>query len=292
LPAHLERAEVVIEPNEPEEHAGKIKVRIGEDNSERLDVVPATFRVMVTLRPRYAYKDKTIDGVLQARAPNHIVEAGLPTEALLAHVAVSKYADGLPLYRQEASFARQEIEVSRQVMASWMGMVGFELTILHAYMLKQLLKAERLFADETVLPTLSPVNAKVLHNYLWAYVKDDRPFGGDDPPIVVYQFEDGRSGDRPKRHLSGFKGVLQVDGYSSYNQLEKALDANGAILLAGCLAHVRRKFYDLHANNSSAVATQSVNIMAALWQHEDKGTGALARGSGCLPPAARQGHSR
>lgn len=270
LPAHLERIEVVIEPDEPEEHAGKQKVRIGEDRSERLDVVPVTYRVIVTVRPRYAYKDKSIDGVLQAKAPNHIVEAGLPTEALLAHIAVSKYADGLPLYRQEAIFARQNIEVSRQVMASWMGAVGFELTTLHAYMMAQLLKGERLFADETVLPTLSPGNGKVLHNYLWAYVKDDRPFGGGDPPIVVYQFEDGRSGDRPKRHLAGFNGVLQVDGYAAYNQLEKAPDANAGIQLAGCWAHVRRKFYDLHANNSSPVATQTVEIMSTLWHHEDK----------------------
>jgi transposase len=178
-------------------------VRIGEDRSERLDVVPVTYRVIVTVRPRYAYKDKSIDGVLQAKAPSHIVEAGLPTEALLAHIAVAKYADGLPLYRQEAIFARQDIEVSREVMAGWMGAVGFELTTLHAYMMAQLLKGERLFADETVLPTLSPGNGKVLHNYLWAYVKDDRPFGAGDPPIVVYQFEDGRSGDRPKRHLAG-----------------------------------------------------------------------------------------
>ncbi|CAL4867901.1 IS66 family transposase ISRel15 [Asticcacaulis sp. MM231] len=270
LPAHLERVEVVIEPEEPAEHAGKMKVRIGEDRSERLDVLPVTYRVIVTVRPRYAYKDKTIDGVLQARAPNHIVEAGLPTEGLLAHIAVAKYADGLPLYRQEAIFARQDIEVSRQVMASWMGVVGFELTTLHAYMMKQLLKAERLFADETVLPTLSPGNGKVLHNYLWAYVKDDRPFGRGDPPIVVYQFEDGRSGDRPKRHLASFNGVLQVDGYTAYKQLEKAPDVNAGIRLAGCWAHVRRKFYDLHANKSSAVATQTVEIMAALWRHEDE----------------------
>jgi transposase len=108
---HLERVEVVIEPDELPEHVGKQKVLIGEDVSERLDVVPAKFRVIVTRRPKYAFKNE--DGVIQAAAPAHIIEAGIPTEALLAQIAVSKYADGLPLYRQEAIYARDKVELDR-----------------------------------------------------------------------------------------------------------------------------------------------------------------------------------
>lgn len=129
---HLERVEVVIEPDELPEHAGKQKVLIGEDVSERLDVVPAKFRVIVTRRPKYAFKNE--DGVIQAAAPAHIIEAGIPTEALLAQIAVSKYADGLPLYRQEAIYARDKVELDRKLMAQWMGKLGFELDILADYM--------------------------------------------------------------------------------------------------------------------------------------------------------------
>jgi transposase len=151
---HLERIEVVIEPEELPEHAGKQKVLIGEDVSERLDVKPAKFRVIVTRRPKYAFKNE--DGVIQAAAPAHIIEAGIPTEALLAQIAVSKYADGLPLYRQEAIYARDKVELDRKLMAQWMGKLGFELEILADYLFDEIKKGERIFADETTLPTLAP----------------------------------------------------------------------------------------------------------------------------------------
>ncbi len=135
---HLERIEVVIEPEELPEHAGKQKVLIGEDVSERLDVMPAKFRVIVTRRPKYAFKNE--DGVIQAAAPAHIIEAGIPTEALLAQIAVSKYADGLPLYRQEAIYARDKVELDRKLMAQWMGKLGFELEILADYLFDEIKK--------------------------------------------------------------------------------------------------------------------------------------------------------
>ncbi len=129
--AHLERVEQVIEPEVPEDCEGLDRLLIGEDVSERLDVTPAKFRVIVTRRPKYAYRNR--DGVFQAPAPAHIVESGIPTERLLAQIAVSKYADGLPLYRQEAIYARDGVELSRSLMAQWMGKVGFELQPLADY---------------------------------------------------------------------------------------------------------------------------------------------------------------
>jgi transposase len=214
---HLERVEVVIEPDELPEHVGKQKVLIGEDVSERLDVVPAKFRVIVTRRPKYAFKNE--DGVIQALAPAHIIEGGIPTEALLAQIAVSKYADGLPLYRQEAIYARDKVELDRKLMAQWMGKLGFELDILADYILAEIKKAERIFADETTLPTLAPGSGSAQTAWLWAYARDDRPFGGSGPPMVAYRFEDSRAGDRVARHLSGYRGILQVDGYGAYNKL-------------------------------------------------------------------------
>ncbi|CAH2409277.1 transposase [Mesorhizobium escarrei] len=276
--AHLERVEQIIEPEVPEGYEGLDRLLIGEDVSERLDVTPARFRVIVTRRPKYAYRNR--DGVFQAPAPAHIVESGIPTERLLAQIAVSKYADGLPLYRQEAIYARDKVELSRSLMAQWMGKVGFELQPLADYVLERIKQGERVFADETTLPTLAPGTGKVRKAWLWAYARDDRPFGSASPPMVAYRFEDGRGGDCVARHMAGFTGILQVDGYSAYTQLAKAkARSNEAVALAGCWAHLRRRFYELHISGSSQIATQSVTTMAELWSIEEEVRGQV--------PAAR-----
>ena len=265
---HLERIEQVIEPEVPVGCADLDKVLIGEDVSERLDVTAARFRVIVTRRPKYAYRNR--DGVNQAPAPAHIIESGIPTEALLAQIAVSKYADGLPLYRQEAIYARDRVELSRSLMAQWMGKVGFELQPLAEYVLERIKQGERVFADETTLPTLAPGSGKAKRAWLWAYARDDRPFGGTSPPMVAYRFEDSRGGDCVARHMAGFAGILQVDGYAAYIQLAKArAGANETVALAGCWAHLRRRFYELHVNGSSRIATQTVSTMAELWAVEE-----------------------
>lgn len=180
---HLERIEQVIEPEVPPGCEDLEKVLIGEDMSERLDVTAAKFRVLVTRRPKYAYRGR--DGVIQAPAPPHIIESGIPTEALLAQIAVAKYADGLPLYRQEAIYARDKTELSRSLMAQWMGKVGFELQPLADYVLERIKQGERVFADETTLPTLAPGTGKTQKAWLWAYARDDTPFGGTSPPMVL-----------------------------------------------------------------------------------------------------------
>jgi transposase len=277
--AHLERVEIVIEPELPAGCEGLEKVLIGEDVSERLDVTRAKFRVIVTRRPKYAYRNR--DGVIQAPAPPHIIESGIPTEALLAQIAVSKYADGLPLYRQEAIYARDQVELDRSLMAQWMGKVGFELQPLADYVLERIKQGERVFADETTLPTLAPGSGKAQKAWLWAYARDDRPFGGAGPPMVAYRFEDSRSGDCVARHLAGYTGILQVDGYSAYTSLAKTGTGAGneTVTLAGCRAHLRRRFYELHLNGSSRLATQTVTTMATLWKIESDIRG--------LAPAAR-----
>ncbi|WFU41810.1 IS66 family transposase [Bradyrhizobium sp. CB82] len=264
--AHLERVEIVIEPEVPPDCEGLEKVLIGEDVSKRLDVTPAKFRLIVTRRPKYAYR--TRDGVVQTPAPPHLIESGLPTEALLAQIAVAKYADGLPLYRQEAIYARDGVDLDRSLMAQWMGKVGFELQPLADYMLEKIKQGERVFADETTLPTLAPGSGKTQKAWLWAYARDDRPFGGIGPPMVAYRFEDSRSGECVERHLAGFAGILQVDGYAAYNRLARSAGANEGVTLAACFAHVRRRFYELHINESSRLATQTVTTMARLWEIE------------------------
>lgn len=231
LPAHLERIEVVIEPEVSCGTCGSAeRIKIGEDVSERLDVVPAKFRVIVTHRPRYACT-ACREGMAQAPAPAHLIEAGIPTEALLAHIAVAKYADGLPLYRQEAIFGRDRIELSRHLMAGWMGRIGFHLEPLADRVFEHIRAGERIFADETTLPTLEPGAGKAKIAWLWAYVRDDRSFGGTGPPMVAYRFEDSRGGDCPSHHLAGFAGLLQSDGYAAYKRL--------------CRSTPRRRSHDL-----------------------------------------------
>ncbi|OWZ88810.1 IS66 family transposase [Sinorhizobium sp. LM21] len=269
--AHLERIEEVIEPEISAGCEGLAKVLIGEDRSERLDVVPPKFRVIVTRRPKYAFRGS--DGVVQALAPAHIIEGGLPTERLLAYIAVSKYADGLPLYRQEAIYLRDGVEISRSLMAQWMGHLGFELQMLADYILERVKEGERIFADETTLPTLAPGSGKTTKAWLWAYARDDRPYGGTSPPMVAYRFEDSRGADCVTRHLSGFTGILQVDGYSAYTSLAKTrakTGSNETVQLAGCWAHLRRKFYDLHISGVSQAATDTVLAMTELWRIEDE----------------------
>lgn len=263
---HLERIEVVIEPEDLPEYAGLPKVRIGEDVSERLDVTPAKFRVIVTRRPKYAFGHG--NGIIQAPAPAHLIEAGLPTEALLAQIAVSKYTDGLPLYRQEGIYARDGVALERRLMAQWMGRLGFELDILADHLFTQVKKGERIFADETTLPTLAPGSGAAKKAWLWAYARDDRTFGGQAPPMVAYRFEDSRSGDCVLRHLGGYNGILQVDGYTAYNKLTRKDGGNDGPQLAGCWAHSRRKFYELHVAGISEVATTTLQMMAKLWENE------------------------
>ena len=265
-------------PPSPPGFEDKERVKIGEDESFRLDVVRARFRLIVTIRPKYAFKEPT--AILQAPAPEHIVEAGLPTEALLAQVAVSKYADGLPLYRQEAIYARDGVELRRSLMAQWMGAVGFHFEPLAAFILARIREGERIFADETTLPTLDPGAGKTKTAWLWAYARDDTPFGGAGPPMVAYRFEDSRSGDCAARHLGDYRGILQCDGYAGYRKLARDPRANG-LRLAGCWAHLRRRFFELHANGESVVASATVEQMKLLWAVEDD-----VRGQ---PPEARLG---
>ena len=266
---HLERIEQIIEPEVPADCVGLEAVRIGEDVSERLDVTPATFRVIVTRRPKYAYRlADGEDRIVQAPAPDHLIAGGIPTEALLAQVAVSKYADGLPLYRQQEIYARDGVELDRSLMAQWMGRLGFELEPLAQYVLHTIKQGERVFADETRLPTLAPGSGKVKTAWLWAYARDDRPFGGSGPPMVAYRFEDSRSGDCVARHLNGYRGILQVDGYAAYNRLGKNSGANDAMTLAGCWAHARRKFFDIVQQQDSPEALYAIERIAQLYEIE------------------------
>ena len=191
--------------------------------------MPAQFRVLVTRRPKYACR-ACEDGVVQAPAPARLIEGGLPTEATVAQVLVSKYADHLPLYRQAQIYARQGIDLDRSTLADWVGHAAWHLRPLHERLLEQAQAAAKLFADETTAPVLDPGRGRTKTGQLWAYAADDRPWGGADPPGVAYVYAPDRKAERPIAHLDGFKGILQVDGYAGYRKLAE----RGDVQLAFC----------------------------------------------------------
>ena len=264
LPAHLPRIEMVVDI---EDHAcpccKNALHRIGEDVSERLDIVPAQFRVLVVRRPKYACR-ACEDMVVQAPAPARLIECGLPTEATVAQVLVSKYADHLPLYRQAQIYARQGINLDRSTLADWVGRAAWLLRPVHERLLTRMKSSTKLFADETTAPVLDPGRGRTKTGQLWAYARDDRPWDGRAPPAVAYLYAPDRKATRPIAHLGGFRGILQVDGYSGY----RALAESGEVVLAFCWAHVRRHFFEIAEGGNAPIATEALARIAALYAIE------------------------
>jgi transposase len=264
LPKHLPRIEMVVDiDNHACPCCGHALHRIGEDTGERLDIVPAQFRVLVVRRPKYGCR-ACESVVVQAPAPARLIEGGLPTEATVAQVLVSKYADHLPLYRQAQIYARQGIELDRSTLADWVGRAAFMLRPVHERLLAGLKRSAKLFADETTAPVLDPGRGRTKIGQLWAYARDDRPWRGADPPGVVYVYAPDRKAERPIAHLAGFKGILQVDGYGGY----RVLAERGEVQLAFCWSHVRRRFYELAAAGPAPIASEALDRIAGLYSIE------------------------
>ena len=264
LPAHLPRVETLVDVASTicPCCSGPLHC-IGEDVSERLDIVPAQVRVVVIRRPKYACR-ACEDGVVQAPAPARLIEGGLPTDGTVAQVLVSKYADHLPLYRQAQIYARQGLTLDRSTLADWVGRAAFHVRPVHERLLAKLKASPKLFADETTAPVLDPGRGRTKTGQLWAYARDDRPWGGTDPPGVAYVYAPDRTAERPAAHLAGFQGVLQVDGYEAY----KVLARRGAVKLAFCWSHVRRPFYELAQSGPAPIAAEALVRIAALYRIE------------------------
>jgi transposase len=288
LPDHLPRVEIVIAPEDTTcPCCGGAMHVIGEDCSQRLDVIPAQYRVIVTRRPKYACR-ACQEAVVQAPAPARLIEGGLPTERLVADVVVSKFADHLPLYRQSQILARSGVKIERSTLAGWVGTAAAELAPLHNHLVGKLKASPKLFCDETRCPVLDPGRGQTKTGFMWAIARDDRPWGSADPPAVAYTYAPGRGGKHAVKLLAGFSGVLQVDGYAVYNQLARPTRAGGAVTLAFCWSHLRRKFYELYVGGNQPIATEALARIKLLYDIE-----AQARGS---PPqvrrALRQAHAK
>ncbi|MCP4560823.1 MAG: IS66 family transposase [Bosea sp.] len=264
LPAHLPRVEQIIDIQDKTCRCCRGELHVmGEDVSERLDIVPAQFRVIVMRRPKYACR-ACEEVVVQAPAPARLVEGGIPTEATVAHVLVSKYADHLPLYRQAQIYGRQGVNLDRSTLADWVGKAAFLLRPVHERLFERLKASTKLFADETTAPVLDPGRGRTKTGQFFAYARDERPWGGADPPGVAYLYAPDRKAEQPIRHLQGFVGTLQVDGYAGY----KVLAERNAVSLAFCWSHARRKFYELAEAGPAPIASEALARIAELYRIE------------------------
>jgi transposase len=271
LPEGLPRVERVIEPESITCPCGcGDMVRIGEDRADRLDYIPARYQVIVTIRPKYACP-KGRAGVVQAKAPAHLLEGSWPTEALLAQIAVSKHSEHMPLNRQAVVMARHGVPIDRSVLADWMGRTGALIAPVVDHLARCLMaESTRLYVDETTAPVLDPGRGKTKTGYLWAVLRDDRGWNGPAPPGVVFHYRPGRKGEYADEILAGFDGTIQVDAYGGYTHLAKPDRKGGKPLqLAFCWAHGRRKLIKATPKKGSPIVDEALVRIAALYKIED-----------------------
>jgi transposase len=265
LPGHLPRQTRRHEPKETvcPQCQGELR-KLGEDVSEMLEYVPASFVVIRHVRTKLSCTQ--CDCIVQAEAPSRPIARGMAGPGLLAHVLVSKYCDHLPLYRQSEMYARQDVELERSTLADWVGGASQLLEPLVEALRRYVTAASKLHADDTPVPVLAPGNGKTKTGRLWTYVRDDRPAGDTAAPAVWFAYSPDRKGEHPERHLEKFRGTLQADAYAGFNQLYE----NGRIEQAACWAHVRRKFYDLEQAHASPVAREALQRIGTLYGIEEQ----------------------
>jgi transposase len=267
LPTHLPRVDVTIEPEDMNCPCCRAPMHvIGEETSQRLDVVPAQFRVIVTHRPKYACR-ACEEAVVVAPAPERLIKGGLPTEAMVAYVLVAKYAWHLPLYRQAQMLLAQGLDIKRAILAFWVGYAAAELKPLYLRLRELILTSGKIAVDETVAPVLDPGRGRTKKGYFWAIARDDRPWGGTDPPAIAFSYAPGRGAVHGLKLLEHYRGIVQCDGYAAYKTI--AGTANGeAIVLAFCWAHLRRGFFDIAKGGNAPIASEALERIAALYAIE------------------------
>ena len=274
IPDHIPRQEVEFTPSGDccAGCGGKLR-RVGEDVTEELEYVPGRFVVNRIVRPRLACSG--CERFTQAPLPSRPIERGRPGPGLLAHVLVSKFADHLPLYRQSQIFERDGLDLDRSTLADWVGKSTALLEPLAEAIGRHVRAGEAIFADDTPVAMLAPGTGRTQTARLWTYGRDERPWGGSAPPAAWYRFSGDRKGQHPKDHLAGYAGWMHADGYAGFEDLYRS----GAIQEVACMAHVRRKFVDVHRAQGSPVAEEAIRRITQLY-----GIEAEARGS---PPDQR-----
>jgi transposase len=269
LPEHLPRRE---ERHEPVASAcprcGTDRLReVGEDVTEVLEYVPGRFEVVRHVRP--VYSCAKCEAMLQAPMPAMPIPRAMAGASLLAHVIMSKYADHLPLYRQAEIYARDGLDIDRSTLADWMGKAAWLLRPLADRIGEHVMAGSVIHADDTPVPVLAPGNGKTRTGRLWIYLRDERPHAGPAPPAVLYRYTPDRKGERCREHLARFCGHLHADGYAGFGELYESAEGKPAnVTEVACWAHVRRKFFDVHKANGSAIAREALERIGALFDVE------------------------
>jgi transposase len=270
LPDHLPRHEEV---HEVQDFAcptcgGRAFLKAGSVVSEVLDYVPASFRVVRHIQRRIICKG--CDTEIKAAMPSPPIERGKPGAGLLAHVLIAKYCDHLPLYRQSDIYGREGVDLSRSTMADWVGRANGLLTPLIEALRAHVFAGDRLHGDDTPVPVLEPGKGKTKTGRLWSYVRDGRPCADKTPPAVAYFYSPDRKGEHPQAHLKGFCGVLHADGYAGFRDLYEPKKPGEAspIVESACLAHARRKFFDLAAAGPAPIAEEALRRIGELYDIE------------------------
>lgn len=282
LPAHLPRERVVHEPACTCSECGVAMRRIGEDVAEVLEYVPASFKVVRHVRPKFACA--RCERIVQAPAPPRPIARGMAGPGLLAHILVSKYADHLPLYRQSQIYERQGVELERSTLADCVGGAAALLEPLVEALARYTLDSGYLHGDDTPVPVLEPGRGSTKTGRLWTYVRDGRPWAEEAFPAAFFRYSPDRKGERPESHLKNFTGILHADAYAGFDRLYEA----GRITEAACWAHVRRKFFDIHESNGSPVAAEALARIRALYEIEEAIRG-RPPGERCAARQARAG---
>jgi transposase len=269
LPDHLPRHEVVHEAGACAcpTCGGRDFLKAGTAVSEMLDYVPASFRVLRHVQPRLVCKG--CDTEITVAMPSPPIERGKPSPGLIAHVLTAKYCDHLPLYRQSEIYAREGIDLARSTMADWVGKASALLAPLIAALHSHVFAGDRLHGDDTPVPVLEPGRGRAKTGRLWTYVRDGRPYADETPPAVCYRYSPDRKADHPRAHLKAFRGILHADGYAGFKELYEAKTPGEvpAIQEAACMAHVRRKFFDL-TTSPAPVAEEALRRIGALYDIE------------------------
>ena len=257
LPPALPRTDIRHEPESTVCACGCALQRIGEDVAEKLDYTPGVFTVERHIRGKWVCAQ--CETLIQAPVPAHVIDKGIPTTGLLAQVLIAKYLDHVPLYRQEAVFGRAGLAIPRSTLAQWVGQCGVALQPLVDALKEEMLGHRVLHADETPVAMLDPGAGKTHRAYLWSY-----SVGAFEPmKAVVYDFTESRAGRHAQDFLGQWRGTLICDDYSGY----KALLAKG-LTEAGCMAHARRKFFDLFSQNQSQIAGEALDLFGRLYSIE------------------------
>lgn len=257
LPTQFPRTVIRHDPESTQCACGCQLQRVGEDISEKLDYTPGVFTVEQHIRGKWACRQ--CETLIQAPVPAQAIDKGIPTAGLLAHVMVAKFADHLPLYRQEKIFGRAGLPIARSTLAQWVGQTGVQLQPIVDALRDAVLTESVIHADETPVQMLAPGEKKTHRAYVWAY--STTPFSA--LKAVVYDFSPSRAGEHARNFLGSWSGKLVCDDFAGYKAgFEKGMTE------IGCMAHARRKFFDLHVANKSQLAEQALHSIGGLYEVE------------------------